>query len=179
MENWPPDSIWLIDLAIEGFSATQSTRISKELGENTRHGYKPRRVTRSEESSAESVPCLVVLCNSVTILSSMMMVESKDPNSITTSLLTLLNVSAIKPGKRKQPEPDFVPSEKLNKRKTVSIADSEPVPAISAAPAPEDAVTTLVDEIEENTLPDDDGDEVQSEGVCFPIFDFEFYSSSH
>ena len=98
-----------------------------------------------------------------------MVVESKDPNSITTSLLTLLNVSAIKPGKRKQPEPDFVPSEKLNKRKTVSIADSERVPATSAAPVPEDAVTNLADEIEEDTPPDYDGDEVQSEGVYLPI----------
>lgn len=25
--NWPPERIWLIDLAIEGFSATQSTLI--------------------------------------------------------------------------------------------------------------------------------------------------------
>jgi len=97
-----------------------------------------------------------------------MVVEPKDPNSITTSLLTLLNVSAIKPGKRKQPEPDFVSSEKLNKRKTVRIADSE-VPATSAAPVLEDAVTNLADEIEEDTLPDNDGDEVQSQGVRLPI----------
>lgn len=41
-----------------------------------------------------------------------------DGNSITTRLLTLLNVSATKIGKRKRPEQDFFPSEKLNKRKS-------------------------------------------------------------
>lgn len=39
-------------------------------------------------------------------------------NSITTYLLTLLNVSATKIGKRKRVEQDFIPSEKLNKRKS-------------------------------------------------------------
>ncbi|RDB16721.1 U3 small nucleolar RNA-associated protein 25 [Hypsizygus marmoreus] len=47
-------------------------------------------------------------------------------NSITTSLLTLLNVSATKAGKRKRPENEFVPSEKLNKRKPVQFAELEP-----------------------------------------------------
>ena len=41
-----------------------------------------------------------------------------DGNSITTRLLTLLNVSATKIGKRKRIEEDFIPSEKLNKRKS-------------------------------------------------------------
>ena len=41
-----------------------------------------------------------------------------DGNSITTRLLTLLNVSATKIGKRKRVEEDFIPSEKLNKRKS-------------------------------------------------------------
>ena len=38
-----------------------------------------------------------------------------DGNSITTRLLTLLNVSATKIGRIEQ---DFIPSEKLNKRKS-------------------------------------------------------------
>ena len=41
-----------------------------------------------------------------------------DGNSITTRLLTLLNVSATKIGKRKRVEENFIPSEKLNKRKS-------------------------------------------------------------
>ena len=39
-------------------------------------------------------------------------------NSIATRLITLLNVSATKIGKRKRAEQDFIPSEKLNKRKS-------------------------------------------------------------
>ncbi|KAG6919357.1 hypothetical protein DXG01_006905 [Tephrocybe rancida] len=45
--------------------------------------------------------------------------------SITTSLLTLLNVSATKAGKRKVPEEVFVPSEKLNKRKAPRFSEPE------------------------------------------------------
>lgn len=41
-----------------------------------------------------------------------------DGNSITTRLITLLNVSATKIGKRKIIEHDFIPSVKLNKRKS-------------------------------------------------------------
>ena len=41
-----------------------------------------------------------------------------DGNSITTRLLTLLNVSATRIGKRKRIDEDFIPSEKLNKRKS-------------------------------------------------------------
>ncbi|KAG6812707.1 hypothetical protein H0H92_001210 [Tricholoma furcatifolium] len=45
--------------------------------------------------------------------------------SVTTSLLTLLNVSATKAGKRKVPEEAFVPAEKLNKRKSARFSESE------------------------------------------------------
>ena len=48
----------------------------------------------------------------------------EDGNSVTTKLLTLLNVSATKIGKRKRVEDDFVPSEKLNKRKSITFDDS-------------------------------------------------------
>ncbi|KAJ3726901.1 digestive organ expansion factor [Lentinula raphanica] len=46
-----------------------------------------------------------------------------DENSTTTRLLTLLNVSATKAGKRKW-EP-YVPADKLNKRKSVKLMESE------------------------------------------------------
>ena len=49
-----------------------------------------------------------------------------DGNSVTTKLLTLLNISATKIGKRKRVDDDFVPAEKLNKRKSVTIAAESP-----------------------------------------------------
>lgn len=49
-----------------------------------------------------------------------------DGNSVTTKLLTLLNISATKIGKRKRVGDDFVPAEKLNKRKSVTIATESP-----------------------------------------------------
>jgi U3 small nucleolar RNA-associated protein 25 len=44
-------------------------------------------------------------------------------NSTTTRLLTLLNVSAVKTGKRKRGFGDSIPVQKLNKRKSVLFAD--------------------------------------------------------
>ncbi|KDR67537.1 hypothetical protein GALMADRAFT_258194 [Galerina marginata CBS 339.88] len=44
-------------------------------------------------------------------------------NSVTTKLLTLLNVSATKIGKRKRFNEEFVPAEKLNKRRSITFAD--------------------------------------------------------
>jgi U3 small nucleolar RNA-associated protein 25 len=46
-----------------------------------------------------------------------------DGNNVTTKLLTLLNVSATKISKRKLPHDDFIPSEKLNKRKAIAFAE--------------------------------------------------------
>lgn len=46
-----------------------------------------------------------------------------DDNSTTTRLLTLLNVSAVKAGKRKWLYEDPVPSHKLNKRKSVQLSE--------------------------------------------------------
>ncbi|KAJ2912720.1 hypothetical protein MD484_g7691, partial [Candolleomyces efflorescens] len=46
-----------------------------------------------------------------------------DGTSVTTKLLTLLNVSATRLGKRKVDDDDFVPAEKLNKRKSISFSD--------------------------------------------------------
>ncbi|KAI0786769.1 digestive organ expansion factor [Abortiporus biennis] len=54
-------------------------------------------------------------------------------SEVTTQLLTLLNVSATKAGKRKWEEGDNKPSEKLNKRKTLHFEDiPQPQPSTSA-----------------------------------------------
>ncbi|KAF5386207.1 hypothetical protein D9615_002610 [Tricholomella constricta] len=73
--------------------------------------------------------------------------------SITTSLLTLLNVSATKAGKRKLVEAEFIPAEKLNKRKSARF--SEPEPTVS-----EDADTAgnnleVVETMAQDEGPDD------------------------
>ncbi|TFK18290.1 digestive organ expansion factor [Coprinopsis marcescibilis] len=47
-----------------------------------------------------------------------------DGTSVTTKLLTLLNVSATKIGKRKRPIEEFVPAGKLNKRKSISFSET-------------------------------------------------------
>lgn len=53
-------------------------------------------------------------------------------NSVTTSLLTLLNVSATKGGKRRHDLiDDFLPSEKLNKRKKSATFADDPEIEIS------------------------------------------------
>ena len=50
-------------------------------------------------------------------------------DSVTTKLLTLLNVSATKVGKHKRTYEDHLgPSDKLNKRKTASFAEPRPKP---------------------------------------------------
>ncbi|KAI0358530.1 digestive organ expansion factor [Trametes cingulata] len=48
-----------------------------------------------------------------------------DPNATTTRLLTLLNVSATKAGKRKRTFEEAMPAEKLNKKRAVQIAAPE------------------------------------------------------
>ncbi|KAG6874514.1 hypothetical protein C0995_010425 [Termitomyces sp. Mi166 len=57
-----------------------------------------------------------------------MTIEDQDHTSITTSLLTLLNVSATRAGKRKVEEEVFVPAEKLNKRKSARISETASTP---------------------------------------------------
>ncbi|PPR05899.1 hypothetical protein CVT24_006640 [Panaeolus cyanescens] len=60
-----------------------------------------------------------------------------DGNSVTTRLLTLLNVSATKVNKRKRTTDEFVPSTKLNKRKSagsLKFADSPTVFDLSNPP---------------------------------------------
>lgn len=53
-------------------------------------------------------------------------------NSATTRLLTLLNVSATKVGKRKRNTDDVVVGEKLNKRRTVVFDTDEGAENVSA-----------------------------------------------
>lgn len=55
-------------------------------------------------------------------------------NSTTTRLITLLNISAVKTGKRKRPFDDSIPAQKLNKRKFLLFADNaeKPVSTIDA-----------------------------------------------
>jgi U3 small nucleolar RNA-associated protein 25 len=74
-----------------------------------------------------------------------------DGNSITTRLLTLLNVSATKIGKRKRIEQDFVHSEKLNKRKSTE-------PNKSALEEKENDASK-----EEGTVPATNGEDVEME----------------
>ncbi|KAJ3969019.1 digestive organ expansion factor [Lentinula raphanica] len=81
-----------------------------------------------------------------------------DENSTTTRLLTLLNVSATKAGKRKW-EP-YVPADKLNKRKSVKLMENES-PAIEensedvqmADAVQEQETITEEDETEDTTDP--------------------------
>ncbi|KAF9073662.1 digestive organ expansion factor [Rhodocollybia butyracea] len=73
-----------------------------------------------------------------------------DENSTTTRLLTLLNVSATKAGKQKWKP--YVPAAKLNKRKSVKLAETvteEPVQDIQMADGEKKVDDALADEEEE------------------------------
>jgi U3 small nucleolar RNA-associated protein 25 len=69
----------------------------------------------------------------------------------TTRLLTLLNVSAVKAGKRKRTYEDTVPGDKLNKRKSarISLPEIEKVAAAASNGVP-DAETEENAEIAED-----------------------------
>jgi hypothetical protein len=77
----------------------------------------------------------------------------EDGNSITTRLLTLLNVSATKIGKRKRTEQDFIPSEKLNKRKSTGAE-----PNVSSSDEKENDAAKG-----EGTIPATNGEDVEME----------------
>ncbi|KAJ7680675.1 digestive organ expansion factor [Mycena polygramma] len=82
-----------------------------------------------------------------------------DADSTTTRLLTLLNVSATKAGKRKWTAVDNVPSEKLNKRKTarfVVASDSEEPDAVPAVT--EITIDTPMESVEANP-PENEADD--------------------
>lgn len=89
----------------------------------------------------------------------------QDPNSVTTKLLTLLNVSATKVGKRKQPIDDVLaqPSEKLNKRRAISFDDGPRSPE-TPEQADDEGVQERVDEEEERVQEADE----KSSGASIP-----------
>ncbi|KAH9484760.1 U3 small nucleolar RNA-associated protein 25 [Psilocybe cubensis] len=82
-------------------------------------------------------------------------------NTVTTKLLTLLNVSATKIGKRKRFEDEFVPAEKLNKRKA-SISFAQPKAMEKVVEAAKEIVEAskdvemqeTVEEADDNTVDD-------------------------
>ncbi|KAF8149453.1 digestive organ expansion factor [Crassisporium funariophilum] len=84
-----------------------------------------------------------------------------DGNSVTTRLLTLLNVSATKIGKRKRAEVDFVPAEKLNRRQSLKSTESDTISEKESKPiAVEETMEPATDEVGETK---DDGDDVEAE----------------
>ncbi|KAM6501887.1 digestive organ expansion factor [Amanita muscaria] len=78
-----------------------------------------------------------------------------EANIIATRLLTLLNVSATRIGKRKRPyeEDDISTQEKLNKRKSIQFADAEPV--VSNSPSETRVVVKNVQEGATAQVPED------------------------
>ena len=127
-----------MDLAMEGFSATQRTRISPA------RRRRRRRWTR--------------LFVRVIHLQGLQM---GDTNAVTTRLLTLLNVSGTKIGKRKSPyEDDDTPPEKLNKRKSIRFSDSE---NHSDSPA---ATEVVVEEVTKGKVPEDVAEEIDGKSYA-------------
>ena len=76
-------------------------------------------------------------------------------NEVTTRLLTLLNVSGTKLGKRKKPcEDDDTRPEKLNKRKSIRFSDSEnhsDSPAVTEIAVEEETNGKVPEHVEEDT----------------------------
>jgi len=86
-----------------------------------------------------------------------------DGNSVTTKLLTLLNVSATRIGKRKRAEDDFVPAEKLNKRKSITFA--EPIQTKATSEKENILLVELQDEPTVTTAEGDEAEEIADLGV--------------
>ncbi|KAM6493189.1 digestive organ expansion factor [Amanita muscaria] len=84
-----------------------------------------------------------------------------EANIITTRLLTLLNVSATRLGKRKitYEEDDISTQEKLNKRKSIQFADAKPV--ASNTPSETKVAVKNVQEEEVTAVPEDIVDEAE------------------
>lgn len=87
--------------------------------------YFERKQFEYTDAGPAPVPSLYLDSIQVFILSSRSTyVQAMDnPNATTTRLLTLLNVSAVKTGKRKCTFDDSAPVPKLNKRKSVLFTD--------------------------------------------------------
>jgi U3 small nucleolar RNA-associated protein 25 len=93
-----------------------------------------------------------------------------DGNSITTKLLTLLNVSATKVGKRKRTYEDHLGlPDKLNKRKSTSFV--EPTPEVDEK-AGEKAVEDVDMEVEADVAEEEQGvdDDEEDESMYVQIF---------
>jgi U3 small nucleolar RNA-associated protein 25 len=91
------------------------------------------------------------------------------PNATTTRLLTLLNVSAVKTGKRKRTFDHSVPTSKLNKRKSVLFADilndvQEPA-ALNDTASHEDAAAHINAEAEHADLPEENESQSTSNAI--------------
>ena len=84
-------------------------------------------------------------------------------NSTTTQLLTLLNVSATKAGKRKWILDDIQPTRKLNKRRTVQFSDVAESSQVRGDGTREEDVSETQDAKSENEV-DDVEDEESEEG---------------
>lgn len=93
-----------------------------------------------------------------------MAIKDQDPTSITTALLTLLNVSATRAGKRKVQEEVFVPAEKLNKRKSARISET--------ASTPETDVEMHEDNVPETveTVQEEGNDASDTRGSCLYLY---------
>jgi U3 small nucleolar RNA-associated protein 25 len=84
--------------------------------------------------------------------------DQDDTNAVTTRLLTLLNVSATKIGKRKRSyETADTPHQKLNKRKSIHFSDSENPPDVPAV------AEIRVEEQVERNIPEEADDETDGE----------------
>ena len=93
-----------------------------------------------------------------------------DLNATTTRLLTLLNVSAVKTGKRKRTFDDSVPAPKLNKRKSVLFANISNGVQEPAAPndtaSHENAAADINAEAEHTDLPEENESQSTSIPLC-------------
>lgn len=88
-----------------------------------------------------------------------------DPNATTTRLLTLLNVSATKTGKRKRNLEEHKPSEKLNKKRAVQIAaPDETTEEVSEASGESEEKSTPLETEQEEGAPG--GEEDDAAGAC-------------
>ncbi|TEB28432.1 digestive organ expansion factor [Coprinellus micaceus] len=87
-----------------------------------------------------------------------------DGTSVTTKLLTLLNVSATRVGKRKIETEDFVPAEKLNKRRSISFSENVAVRLLHPEETNPEVVETEKDasKSEEETMEVDEDVEVEA-----------------
>lgn len=95
----------------------------------------------------------------------------EDPDSVTTKLLTLLNVSATKVGKRKQPVDDVLaqPGEKLNKRRAISFDDRSKSPDEQEHAGDEDDQLSVDEEAADEAEEEEEGADEESSGTPLPI----------